>query len=167
MQDISFWLGIALVIVGCLMLAHTNAHAGPNEIRLLGMIFRVSHPVLVIIVLGFLLVVLNDHPSNSVDIPDAFLMPEPPVAPETTVPALPDPATPAADAEMLSELAAGQVVLPEAGVLASEDVSAAASPAADAAAADAAAAALATGLEAPAAESAGPTPVTSPTQQNR
>jgi hypothetical protein len=93
-------------------------------------------------------------------------MPEPPVAPETTVPALPDPATPAADAEMLSELAAGQVVLPEAGVLASEDVSAAASPAADAAAA-AAAAALATGLEAPAAESAGPTPVTSPTQQNQ
>ncbi|MEW7851154.1 hypothetical protein AB2N08_20895 [Massilia aurea] len=191
MQHVSLWLGIALVVIGCFMLAHTNAHAGSNEIRLLGMIFKVSHPALVIIVLGFVLVILNDHRSSSLDIPDAFLLPEAPVAPETTVPApvgsVTDettatnvaPTTPGADTAIPSERPASQVE-PRAAQAAQSvtepnghlpALPQTSTPAAEdlstaaTAAADAAAAAFATELDAAAAEKTGSTPAPMPSRQ--
>ena len=59
MHNFSFWFGVALAIIGCLMLVYTKEHAGANEVSVFGMSFKLSHPALVILVLGFVLIILE------------------------------------------------------------------------------------------------------------
>ena len=59
MQYFVFWFGVVLVVVGCLVFIFGNEAAAENEVSVLGFGFRLSHPSLVIIALGFVLVLLN------------------------------------------------------------------------------------------------------------
>jgi hypothetical protein len=80
MDDFSFWFGAGLMVVGGLMLVYTKVDSGANEIQAFGVKFKLSHPSLVIIVLGFALIVMNDRKDATVTIPTA----EKPVTGPTT-----------------------------------------------------------------------------------
>ena len=83
MYSFSFWFGVALAIIGCLMLFYSREHAGTNEVGVFGMHFRLSHPALVIFVLGVLLVIREGDGAIPFDVTDV----EEPPTPDTTVPA--------------------------------------------------------------------------------
>jgi len=71
MYSFSFWFGVALAIIGCLMLFYSREHAGTNEVGVFGMHFRLSHPALVIFVLGVLLVIREGDGAIPFDVTDA------------------------------------------------------------------------------------------------
>jgi len=71
MYSFSFWFGVALAIIGCLMLFYSREHAGTNEVGVFGMHFRLSHPALVIFVLGVLLVIREGDGAIQFDVTDA------------------------------------------------------------------------------------------------
>ena len=69
MKSTAFWVGIFLIIIGCLMFLCRKEEAAENGVEFLGIKFKLSHPTLVIIILGFILVVTD---------PKAFLVKDSP-----------------------------------------------------------------------------------------
>lgn len=93
MQHITFWFGVALVIAGCVMYVYMKESTAENGVEFFGMRFRLSHPTLVIIVLGFVLVV-----RGSPDLPqdDRPGQPAPAKPPDTSIASTTKPNTTAA-----------------------------------------------------------------------
>jgi len=57
MQNSAFWLGAGLAVAGVLIFVWKKETAAENGIEFLGMRFKLSHPTLVIVVLGIVLIV--------------------------------------------------------------------------------------------------------------
>lgn len=76
MQIYILLLGTAMIAGGIVLLAYGRSGEGRNTLKLLGFEFNLSHPSLVVVVLGFCLII-KEISGTDADTPQGKLGPEP------------------------------------------------------------------------------------------